>query len=107
MKVAAQVLTSTVADAIEMLHGEHTSETVQFIRHMDRFFDCLNVRCLGEAEKKRKSDLKEYRLVDDERLHYLLNDFLNYFKEWEQRVRKRNGEFTQTERNTMQLSYQN
>ena len=39
-----QVLSSTVADALTYEDRDETVETRQFIRLMDMFFDCLNVR---------------------------------------------------------------
>lgn len=44
VRLAAQVLSETVANSLEMLFDESVSETVTFIRMMNKFFDCLNVR---------------------------------------------------------------
>ena len=51
MKVnyAAQILSSTVANALELMYGDNVSETINFIRNMNRFFDCMNVRNLFEG----------------------------------------------------------
>ena len=65
MKVsfAAQVLSSTVANAIEMLYEDETSETVTFIRHMNIFFDCLNTRIFDKAAKSRNDHVKPFPLL--------------------------------------------
>ena len=45
----------------------------------DKFFDCLNVRCISESVHRRKPDLRPYRSPDDARLkvsvirHYIYN----------------------------------
>ena len=106
VNLAAQVLSSTVADAVEMLYGENTAETVKFIRHMNKFFDCMNVHSLSEAPRKRNENVKPYTSVDDPRIEYLTNEFLKYFDDWKQSVENRRGEFTKTEMSGMQLSYQ-
>ena len=63
-----QVLSSSVASALEY-YGEHdTSETQLFVKHFDRFFDCLNVRCTLEGMQRRKPDLRPYRDPSDPRL---------------------------------------
>ena len=38
VNMAAQVLSSTVANALEMLYGDNISETVNCLRVMNRFF---------------------------------------------------------------------
>jgi hypothetical protein len=39
VNMAAQVLSLTVANALEMLYGDNISETVNFLRVMNQFFD--------------------------------------------------------------------
>ena len=106
VNLAAQVLSSSVASALEVLYGEQVSETVNFIRHMDKFFDCLNTRNLNEGKAKKNPNLAEYRRVDDPRFDYLLNDFLGYFDAWQTSVENRNGNYTKGQRSMMQLSHQ-
>jgi hypothetical protein len=65
--------------ADEMLYGDNISETVNFLRVMNRFFDCMNVRNLFEGRNKRNPDLNPYRSTDDDRLRWLKEDFLQYF----------------------------
>ncbi|CAG2208384.1 THAP9 [Mytilus edulis] len=75
VSLAAQVLSSTVANALELVYGAETSETVCFIRHMNKFFDCLNTRSLYEARNTRNENVAPYTSVDDQRLQYLVSDF--------------------------------
>ncbi|XP_069106990.1 uncharacterized protein [Argopecten irradians] len=108
MKVclAAQVMSDSVGTALEMMYGDNVSETINFIRTINKFFDCLNVRNLFEGRNTRNPNLNPYREVDDERLTWLLEDFLNYFEEWKQSIERRPGDFTAAQKQEMQLSYQ-
>ena len=106
VNLAAQVLSNTVANALERNFGDHMSETVKFLRLMDRFFDCCNTRSLYEAKQTLKGDLSAYTEADDARLTFLMTEFIQYIDDWETSVENRPGNFTQTEKNGMQLSYQ-
>lgn len=48
-----------------------TTETERFCRMFDRFFDCLNTRCIQEVQQKRKADLQPYYSSSDSRLKAL------------------------------------
>ena len=63
-----QILSTTVANAMSYLNQEDTMETEKFIRYMDKFFDCLNVRSLSEGTNKLKPNLFPYRKATDDRL---------------------------------------
>ncbi|XP_046566200.1 uncharacterized protein LOC124274872 [Haliotis rubra] len=106
VNLAAQIFSSSVANALEELYGDPVKETVNLIRHINRFFDCLNSRSLQEGSRTRNSDKKEYRSIYDPRLDYLLNDFLDFFKAWEDSVMQRPGQFTFTQRKRMIFSHQ-
>lgn len=69
MKVsfAAQVFSTTIANSLEMLYDESVEETVKFVRTMNKFFDCLNVRNPYEGRNKRNPDLNAYTNPEDER----------------------------------------
>lgn len=62
-----QVMSSTVADALTFYNDDETTETRVFIRHIDNFFDCLNVRSHLEGVKKRKPWREAYTHSWDER----------------------------------------
>ena len=108
MKVsfAAQVMISTVANALEQYYGDRTSSTVSFIRHINKFFDCLNTRNFNEGIIKRNKNAQPYSSVEDPRLDYLSNDFLQYFDDWKTRIENRPDNLTKSEMNSMQLSHQ-
>ena len=52
-KLATQVLSRSVAVALEESGEEDVSGTAQFCRMMNDFFDCTNVRSLTEHTRKR------------------------------------------------------
>ena len=62
-----QVLSKSVADALEYYSEPDTIETQRFVRYFDRFFDMLNTQHLEEGIRKRKPDLAPYRTFDDSR----------------------------------------
>ena len=61
-------MSESVACALEMLNREGTRETRRFIRMIDKFFDCLNVRGSKVGERKNKENLVPYASPSDERL---------------------------------------
>ena len=60
-----QVLSGTVAHALEFSGGDEVSETVKFVHMMDKFFDCLNVNNFLSGKKQRKCFQDPYRSADD------------------------------------------
>lgn len=67
-----QVLSVSVAKALEYFNDPSTQETQKFCQMFDRFFDCLNVRSYVEGRKKRKPDLLPYRTVSDTRFKVIV-----------------------------------
>lgn len=57
-----------MANALSLTGGSWTSETTEFVRKIDKFFDCLNVNCFDEGKLKRKPFLQPYRSLHDFRL---------------------------------------
>ena len=68
LKIYIQVLSNSVAEALELENHPGTKETRRFVRTFNRFFDMLNVRSLKEGVFKRQPDKLPYRSVDDGRL---------------------------------------
>ena len=66
-----KVLSSTVADALTKDGDDDTTETRLFIRMMDDFFDCLNVRNDTEGIIKKKPMREAYTQSGDERFKVL------------------------------------
>ena len=54
-----------IAFALSKSLREETESTQLFISMMDRFFDCLNVRRLGQDKQTRKPELAPYTRADD------------------------------------------
>lgn len=83
MKVsyAARVLSNTVANALELMYPNEMPVTVDFIRKVNRFFDCLNGASLMQAVHTRNKDFKSYQTADDQRFDYL-SSFREYVSTW-------------------------
>ena len=64
-----QVMSQSVACALEVVSRDTTSETRIFIRHVNKFFDCLNGKGCVQAIKKRNPNIAEYiyKETSDER----------------------------------------
>ena len=75
-----QVLSTSVANALGYYNLEETVETEKFVRLFDKFFDCLNVRCVSASIHRRKPDLRPYRSPDDPRLKVSKLLFTNWIK---------------------------
>lgn len=60
-----QVLSESVASALEYMNRDETIETRRFIRVMDVFFDCLNSKNVIEYRQKCKDTRTPYRTPDD------------------------------------------
>ncbi|CAG2199465.1 THAP9 [Mytilus edulis] len=105
VNLAAQILSGSVANALEHLYDDSVSETVLFIRNFNKFFDCLNVRNLFEGRNKRNPNLEPFTGGDDPRLNSLKSTFLDYLKEWKQSVMQRPN-LTPSQKLSMQLSAQ-
>ena len=63
-----QVLSETVATALELSGADETKETAIFVRMFDKFFDCLNVNGFNKGKHSRKPFQYPYRGATDIRL---------------------------------------
>ena len=106
VKLAAQVLSDSVANAMADLYGPETEETVKFIKMFNKFFDCLNVRSPWEGRNSRNQNLEPYSDTNDNRLDFLTGELIDYLKSWDEQVKNRAGNFSKAQRATMLLSYQ-
>ena len=106
VNLAAQVLSGTVANALEFTYGDQMAPTVNFIRMMDRWFDMMNSRNLSEAHQKRNPDIAAFSREDDPRLDWLVNVFLPYFDDWTASINARFQHLPAAERARKQLSQQ-
>lgn len=62
------MLSESVANAPAFYGDPATKETECFVRNMDSFFDCHNVRCCRKYRRRRKPNLAPYTQESDERL---------------------------------------
>ena len=58
-------MSESVACALELKDNENTRETRRFIRMIDLFFDCLNVRTPHLSQIKRKDSVAPYKSQTD------------------------------------------
>lgn len=56
-----KVLSEQVANGLERVGGEEVTETVRFVRMIDKFFDCLNVSNISSGKHSRKAFQDPYR----------------------------------------------
>ena len=106
VRYATQILSSSVANVITQYYPQDWQSTASLCHFMDRFFDCLNVRNQNEGKTKRKEFLKPFRDVNDPRFDWLKNDFLNFFLNWKENIKNRDGSFTENDREKMFISWQ-
>ena len=57
-----------MSKALQLTGGSGVQETVKFVEHFDRFFDCLNVNSYNTGRHKRKIFKQPYRSATDFRL---------------------------------------
>ena len=62
-----QVLSESVALALDKQNLKSTTATREYIRKIDRFFDCLNGWSLFIGNRRNKPDLSPYWVVTDRR----------------------------------------
>lgn len=72
-------MSQSVACGLEALHRDGTQETRIFIRMIDKFFDCLNVRSYLSGTLKRNDNILPYKSSSDERFEVLnASDFYTH-----------------------------
>ena len=58
-------MSETVSKALRLTGGEEAAEMAQFIKMVDKMFDCLYVSSLSKGKMKRKPFLQPYRSAND------------------------------------------
>eukprot|EP00112_Aurelia_sp_Birch-Aquarium-sp1_P018468 Seg4408.1 transcript_id=Seg4408.1/GoldUCD/mRNA.D3Y31 product="Transposable element P transposase" protein_id=Seg4408.1/GoldUCD/D3Y31 len=106
VKLAAQVLSSTVSCTLQKFGPTDAQATAKFCEMMDKFFDCLNVRNTKEHIMKQKPTLMPYTSTGDERFGWLNNTFLQYFKDWLSSIERKPGKYSKGDKANMFISYQ-
>ncbi|CAB3982872.1 Transposable element P transposase [Paramuricea clavata] len=84
VKLATQVLSKSVAIALEESENDEVLGTAKFCWMINDFFDCTNVRSLTKHEKKETHSSNHTTYQDDERFSWLKDVFLNYLETWKQ-----------------------
>ena len=105
VRLAAQVLSDSVGNVLQSIGSGESNGTAKFCLMLDQFFDCMNVRNTSEHHLKAKPFLKPYSDLNDERFQWL-ESFLEYLRQWKESVSHRAGNFSQTARNNMFLTWQ-
>ena len=106
VKLAAQVLSSTVSTVLQNHAPPYAHGTAVFCSMMDKFFDIMNIRNKTETTTKSKPFLKPFDSVNDDRFDWLKNTFLPYFENWLQSIENRPGEYTANAKSNMFISWQ-
>ena len=62
-------MSSSVAKALKLTGGDEAVETANFIKLVDKLFDCLNVSSLSKGRHQRKAFAQPYSKLDDFRIN--------------------------------------
>lgn len=77
VKLAAQVLSSTVSKVLQNFGPAESAGTVTFCSMMDNFFDIMNIRNTTEGAHKAKPFLVPFTSANDYRLALLMTESLS------------------------------
>ncbi|XP_066912671.1 uncharacterized protein [Clytia hemisphaerica] len=104
VRLAAQVLSTTVANCLKYRNNPETKGTEEFCRNFDYFFDCLNGQYERQGIVTKKPALNPYKSVNDPRFDWLEKDFIkDYIIQWQEEA-KSQIHLTKKERNKLCLS---
>ena len=82
VKLAAQVLSSTVSKVLLKYGPPEAAGTAKFCSLMDMVFDIMNIRDIHSHKFELKPSLLPFSRVDDPRFSWLRDVFLQYFEDW-------------------------
>ena len=106
VKLAAQVLSSTVSKTLTLYGPPEAACTAKFFLLMDSFFDIMNIRNIQSHEFERKPFLDPFTTVNDNRFGWLQYSFLKYFEDCLTSTGQRPGNFSRNARSNMFISWQ-
>ena len=106
VKLAAQVLSSTVSQVLLNFGPSDAAATSKFCAMIDSFFYIMNIRNPNEGLHKSKPFLVPFTSLDDYRFNWLKHEFIPYFQNWLQSITDRPGNFTRNARSNMFISWQ-
>ena len=81
VKLAAQVLISTVSKTLKSNGPPEAAGTAKFCLLMDSFFDMMNIRNTPLHESARKPFMSRFTSVNADRFGWLQNVFIKYFED--------------------------
>nr|XP_047126212.1 uncharacterized protein LOC124807816 [Hydra vulgaris]XP_047126213.1 uncharacterized protein LOC124807816 [Hydra vulgaris]XP_047126214.1 uncharacterized protein LOC124807816 [Hydra vulgaris]XP_047126215.1 uncharacterized protein LOC124807816 [Hydra vulgaris]XP_047126216.1 uncharacterized protein LOC124807816 [Hydra vulgaris]XP_047126217.1 uncharacterized protein LOC124807816 [Hydra vulgaris]XP_047126218.1 uncharacterized protein LOC124807816 [Hydra vulgaris]XP_047126219.1 uncharacterized p len=106
VKLAAQVLSTTVSKVLLNYGSPDTFATANFCSMIDSFFDIMNISNPYESIQKSKPFSVPFSSLDDNRLNWLKAEFLPYFEKWLSSINTRQGKFTLNDKGKMFISWQ-
>ena len=106
VRLAANVLSDTVSRGLKRCYGDRVRATCELINMVNKWFDIMNTKSIGELFASRNPNLNVFSSLNDERLVWLEFEFLEYFNKWDRNVEQREGVYTQNEKSRMKLSHQ-
>ena len=106
VKLAAQVLSSTVSKVLLKYGPPEAAGTAKFCSLMDMFFDIMNIRDINFHKFELKPSLLPFSRVDDPRFSWLRNVFLQYFEDWLAFIEQCPGNFSKNAEGKMFISQQ-
>ena len=106
VKLAAQVLSSTVSKTLTSYEPPEAAGTAKFCLLMDSFFDIMNIHNIQLNEFERKPVLASFTSVTDNRFGWLQNFLLKYFEDWLTSIEQHPGNFSRNAHTNMFISWQ-
>ena len=82
VKLALQVIISTVSKVFLKYVPPEAAGTVKFCSLMDMFFNRMDIRDINSHKFELKPSLLPFSRVDVPRFSWLRNVFLQYFEDW-------------------------
>ena len=104
VRLAAQVLSSTVSKVLTDYCPPNTAATAKFCEMMDKFFDIMNVSNTKSPSRQLKPFNAPFTSVDDPRSSWLKDEFLKYFEDWLESIEERPGNFSKKAKVKMFIS---
>lgn len=80
VKLATQVISKTVANAIYEEFGDTKSETVLFLQMFNKWFDCMNAMNFQDGYHTRNPWVNPYKTLNDRRLKVTMNYIIQFVR---------------------------
>lgn len=86
VSLVVQILSFIVVVVLKLFGFLDVIGILKLCEMVDFYFDCFNVCSMIEYQRKRKLFFVLYRLVDDLRFFWLINDFFGYLRDWKDSI---------------------